>query len=278
MKKETVSRPKRYTIKEIAQACGVSTATVSYVLNDVKNQSISEATRNRVLHYAHLVGYVSSGSARALATGRTNTVGFYVPHGENSLGKQRLCQALTRELESRGLRAVMLTDRCLAARVTDVDAVFAIDISDGEFRRLGNNCFVPLLNLDASIDDILYYNFCFDAPELIRRATEQTGCAHAALICGTPHSRGYADYLRRAFGEILPPETALTGPFRDNTVYLTTEPLVHAALAAGKVPCLRMGWEEFPLPFERYASQTVQTALAAIERINPPENHNIRIL
>lgn len=47
----------KVTIKDIAAACGVSTATVSYVLNNSTKQSISEATRKKVLHYANMVGY-----------------------------------------------------------------------------------------------------------------------------------------------------------------------------------------------------------------------------
>ena len=39
---------KKYTMKDIAQECGVSTATVSYVLNDVPNQSISAETKKRI--------------------------------------------------------------------------------------------------------------------------------------------------------------------------------------------------------------------------------------
>ena len=80
-------------MKDIAKECGVSVATVSYVLNDVPNQSISEATKKRILHVANMVGYVSSASARALATGKTNNFGVYVPNSGNSTGKQRLLQA-----------------------------------------------------------------------------------------------------------------------------------------------------------------------------------------
>ena len=72
-------------MKDIAKECGVSSATVSYVLNDVPNQSISADTKKRILHVANMVGYVSS--ARALATGKTNNFGVYVPHIGNSTHK-----------------------------------------------------------------------------------------------------------------------------------------------------------------------------------------------
>ena len=120
---------KKYTMKDIAQECGVSTATVSYVLNDVPNQSISAETKKRILHVANMVGYVSSASARALATGKTNHFGVFVPHGENSAHKQKLLQALAEEAEKAGYQLVLLTGKCLRQQVTNVDAVFAIDIT-----------------------------------------------------------------------------------------------------------------------------------------------------
>ena len=70
---------KKLTIRDIAAACGVSTATVSYVLNGREEQRISEETRNRILHYVHIMGYESSALARALATGRSGAVGLYLP-------------------------------------------------------------------------------------------------------------------------------------------------------------------------------------------------------
>ena len=51
---------KKVTIKDIAEACGVSTATVSYVLNGREDQRISPETWKRVMHEVHLMGYESS--------------------------------------------------------------------------------------------------------------------------------------------------------------------------------------------------------------------------
>ena len=50
-------KKKKVTIKDIADACGVSTATVSYVVNGREDQRISPETRKRVLHEVHLMGY-----------------------------------------------------------------------------------------------------------------------------------------------------------------------------------------------------------------------------
>ncbi|WP_265521664.1 LacI family DNA-binding transcriptional regulator [Oerskovia flava] len=64
-------------IDDVAQAAGVSTATVSRALRGLPN--VSEATRLRVLAEAARLGYVPSPSAASLATGRTRTIGLLTP-------------------------------------------------------------------------------------------------------------------------------------------------------------------------------------------------------
>ncbi|NLU62655.1 LacI family transcriptional regulator [Rhodococcus sp. HNM0563] len=48
---------RRTTIRDVADAAGVSTATVSYVLNDTPNQTITAATQDRVRAAADALGY-----------------------------------------------------------------------------------------------------------------------------------------------------------------------------------------------------------------------------
>ncbi|MEI6913880.1 MAG: LacI family DNA-binding transcriptional regulator [Armatimonadota bacterium] len=63
------------TLLEIARAAGVSKSTVSLVLNDSPNPfAISEQTRTRVLDAADRLGYRPNAAARALATGRSDTI------------------------------------------------------------------------------------------------------------------------------------------------------------------------------------------------------------
>ena len=62
------------SIKDIAQYCGVSVATVSKALNG--QQDIGEATRERVLAAARDMGYTANVMARALKTNRTYNIGI----------------------------------------------------------------------------------------------------------------------------------------------------------------------------------------------------------
>ncbi len=60
---------KRITIGDVAKAAGVSTGTVSAVIND--RATVRDRTRQRVLHTIETLGYQPSPSARTLGTGQS---------------------------------------------------------------------------------------------------------------------------------------------------------------------------------------------------------------
>lgn len=64
------------TIKDVAQAAGVSIATVSRALN--ASGRLSEQTRRRVLEAAEELGYRRDARAAGMRTGRTDTIGLVV--------------------------------------------------------------------------------------------------------------------------------------------------------------------------------------------------------
>lgn len=261
---------KKYTMKDIAEECGVSTATVSYVLNDVPNQSISAATKKRILHFANMVGYVSSASARALATGRTNNFGVYVPGCGNSAHKQKLLQALAEEAEKAGYHLVLLTKTCLTQQVTNVDAVFAIDISNEDFALLGDNSFVPLLYLDGQLANGLFYCITFDAMALRERALRQSGCTKAVLACDPVQSSDYRHYLENCFDDVVCTEDALKRPWDNDTVVLLAQSQCGQART--------LGIDALALNYTEYARTAVDVAMKAIARDESLGTHHIRIL
>lgn len=65
---------KRATIKDVARRAGVSTATVSFVLNQNPKEAISETVRARVLEAARALSYHPSAAAAALARRRVRNV------------------------------------------------------------------------------------------------------------------------------------------------------------------------------------------------------------
>lgn len=69
--------PKAKSIREIAELAGVSTATVSRIIN--KNGRFSRETEERVLHIIRQNDYVPNSNARGLRTSRTRVIGIVVP-------------------------------------------------------------------------------------------------------------------------------------------------------------------------------------------------------
>ncbi|MFG1704415.1 LacI family DNA-binding transcriptional regulator [Nonomuraea sp. M3C6] len=76
------SRPERpATIADVAKLAGVSTATVSYVLNGRHLGRIPDETRTKVRSAARKLGYVAQSSARSLSRGRTDLVLVHLGDG-----------------------------------------------------------------------------------------------------------------------------------------------------------------------------------------------------
>jgi LacI family transcriptional regulator len=64
----------RPTIRDVAKRAGVSTTTVSFVLNDNPNETISPPVRQRVWEVARALNYQPSAAASALSRKRTRNV------------------------------------------------------------------------------------------------------------------------------------------------------------------------------------------------------------
>ena len=79
MNSVSVRGPARPTKADVARLANVSTATVSYVLNNVEGQTISPATRAAVRGAAKKLGYRPNLAARNLAVGGSGVVLYVVP-------------------------------------------------------------------------------------------------------------------------------------------------------------------------------------------------------
>jgi LacI family transcriptional regulator len=93
-------------LKDVAKRAGVSTATVSRVINGTA--VVSEDMRRRVEQACATLGYIPNGAARALSTRRTRTIGAVVPTIEND-GFARTVFALQRSLQQAG-RTLLLAN------------------------------------------------------------------------------------------------------------------------------------------------------------------------
>jgi len=119
-------------IREIARLAGVSTATVSKVLNNYTE--VSDSTKERILKIVEEVGYIPNSSARALSTKRTWLIGIvYSEHLNIGLEHNYfsgVLEAFKREAESLGYDVVFISGgeigylkRC---QVRNVDGAFVV--------------------------------------------------------------------------------------------------------------------------------------------------------
>lgn len=92
------------TVKDIAKAAGVSTATVSRALRGFP--TVDPVTREHVLRTAESLDYVGSPAAAALSTGRMNSVGIITP-SISRWSFARMLSGIERELRAADLDLVL---------------------------------------------------------------------------------------------------------------------------------------------------------------------------
>jgi DNA-binding LacI/PurR family transcriptional regulator len=95
---------KRITIKDVAQAAGVSTQTVSRVMN--KFSYVSEETRQRVEAVVEQLGYRPSTLARSLIQQRSYTLGI-VTFGLKHIGPSRTLNGIADKADELGFMLLM---------------------------------------------------------------------------------------------------------------------------------------------------------------------------
>jgi LacI family transcriptional regulator len=111
-------RRKRITIKDVAQAAGVSTQTVSRVMN--KFSYVSEETRQRVETVVQQLGYNPSTLARSLSQQRSYTLGV-VTFGLEYIGPSRTLNGVADKADELGYMLLMKElDNFATDRLDDV--------------------------------------------------------------------------------------------------------------------------------------------------------------
>lgn len=97
------------TAADIARSVGVSRATVGFVLNDTPGQTISEATKRRVLAAASQLGYRPHTAARALASGKSRIILLVLPTWPLDFTLRRHIEEATLALDDAGYTLVTHT-------------------------------------------------------------------------------------------------------------------------------------------------------------------------
>ncbi len=106
---KTRDRPRRPTLKTIAELSGLAMTTVSRALGDAPD--ISAETKRLVRRIADEVGYVPDRAGVRLRTGRTNVIALIVPMEEDALNMtSRLVAAIAGELSGTRYHLVVVPE------------------------------------------------------------------------------------------------------------------------------------------------------------------------
>ena len=193
------------TQEDVARRAGVSTAVVSYVLND-GTRPVAPETRERVLKAIRETEYEANYHAAALAGGQTRTAGLVVPDITNAFFGE-LARALQDQLRPTG-HTLLLGDsienpdeeikviRTLERR--GVDALFIIGASDSLDRELATSRTTKMVFLDRSPKPSDIASVTIDNREAARRAThhlQQHGRQRVAAIAGPVNLKTARDRL-----------------------------------------------------------------------------------
>ena len=101
-------RGEEMTIKGIAKLAGVSTSTVSRVLND--SGYVKQEVRERIEHIIEETGYMPSAVAKGLKDKKTNLIGVIIPR-LNSITASLVVEGITRVLDKKGYTTLLANTR-----------------------------------------------------------------------------------------------------------------------------------------------------------------------
>lgn len=106
---------KRVRIKDVAEQAGVSTATVSHVINNTR--FVTQATREKVLRAIENCNYYPNAHARSLASGRSHTVGLLVSDISNPFFPE-LVKSIEVAASEQGYDVILASSNYDAARTS----------------------------------------------------------------------------------------------------------------------------------------------------------------
>ncbi|MFB0842345.1 LacI family DNA-binding transcriptional regulator [Paenibacillus oleatilyticus] len=203
---------KKATIKDIAKAVGVSIATVSYILNDVKTQSISDETRVKVLKAAQQLKYVTNRTAQSLKVKKTGLIGILWFKGQDrhvwsDLKYARTINAIERHCSELGYHVLFMqidnlgpSSKIIMER--NLDGVFLMNVDQEQFTTISHyfGFGVPVFVIDSYIEDPLFHKIVPDFVGSFQAARSLLGEAPQFLVMDSYNNAELMEFIKRESG------------------------------------------------------------------------------
>lgn len=200
----------KINIKYIAQKAEVSTATVSYVINNTGN--ISEDTRNKVLKVLEEYNFKPNRIAKSLRVSRTNTIGiivedltvFHVPWIINGINKYaesneyniilsdlRLVDRIQSRFEDINLYRNKINEAIDIILSAKVDGIIYVSMHDRKIEGVFQNIGLPIVYVYCYTEDENNSYITYENENISYEATKyliENGHKKIAVISGTENS------------------------------------------------------------------------------------------
>lgn len=170
----------KITLRDIAEECNVSVATVSYVLNHSDKEKIAHTTRLKIVETATRLHYTPNVQTKAHINKRSNLVGIILNlKKENTVSKKIIFYDLVAELnvliQKMGFETVYISTSDFSNDVRNIsqhklDALFIIDADSRSIKNMTQNYYVPIIFVDCCITDPLFCSIYPDYSEVIEVA------------------------------------------------------------------------------------------------------------
>lgn len=182
------------TLDDVANAAGVSTATVSRCLNE--KQKVSPKTLAKVMEAVESLGYTPNFNARAMAAKQSHTIGAIIPTMENAIFARGL-QAFQEKLLEKGYNLLVSSSayqpkleaqqiRELVARGADGLLLIGYERDEAVYEYLARRG-IPTVLAWASIPDSEHASVGFDNRAAMRLLADKVidmGHRQIAVISG----------------------------------------------------------------------------------------------
>jgi DNA-binding LacI/PurR family transcriptional regulator len=202
------------TIVDVCKLAGVSKATVSRVINGTGQ--VKESTRETVYAAMDQLGYRPNKLAQALATNKTDTIGFVVSHFDGAYIGNLLKQASTSAKQAN--KQIIVTDchndpeleyetvRQLEGRC-DAIVLYSRTLSYEHIKKLHEQLTTPLVLMNRSLPEPLFHSVTFDQESAATMMMNHLiGYGHRKIACitgpldnptGNARLNGYINTLKQ---------------------------------------------------------------------------------
>lgn len=227
-------------MKDIAKEAGVSTATVSYVLNYSNKEKISHETRMRIFEAANKLKYVPNMNAKSLVSKRSYMVGIIINIEEKNK-KSKLYQyydlsrEMQRKLNTLGYDVLLLPTKevmkdLAIGQKRSLDAIFIVDLNEEKFKEIANQFYVPAIFIEGYVEDDIFCKILTDFDAVLDRAEEYLGKEYYLVMDDYSNKRILDTILKR-----IPRKDVFINKYENNLKEFLEERKEKKGLVIGEV-------------------------------------------